>query len=192
MIYFLSKCFISSLNDFISSLLLMLHIQSFEDKSDVQIDLRDDFSNNSSSVDDTSRGFRDERFAVHKVRNTPVAQSKSHSRHSSVWSSSISTGLSALFGRENCSPSSSFLPHCGGQLMASDGDIRRDNPRYSDPTTHKMNGINGPESGAWQRGSRRERAEDSSLGTISSMLWGAVARHVEKLSDTDMQLAGLI
>lgn len=157
-----------------------------------------DFKSESNTPSEMAHSFRDEEFAVHKVQNTPVGRSKLYSRQSSMWSSSISSGLSlsAWFGGDNCSPSSSstssFLPSCGTQSSASDVAISRENLRYSDPTTHKMNSNSrvayDADTPRWQR----EREDDTALGTISSILWGAVARHVEKLSDTDMQLAGLI
>lgn len=191
--------------------------QSFEDNSqEVSTNVGDkESSSEGSAVNEMARGFRDEEFTMHKVQDTPIARSKELNAHRSVWSSSASNGLasslSTWFGSENCaaiSPSSSsFLPYCGSQLTSSDTNISRDRPRYSDPTTRKMNSNNNSSSsrssgssssssigvdGPCSSNEQREGRDGTALRTISSILWDAVARHVEKLSDTDMQLAGLV
>jgi hypothetical protein len=176
-------------------------LQSFEEKSQlVPVNLGDnDFSSEGNAMNEMAYSFNEDEFSSHKAPNTPVGRSKLYSRQSSVWPSSLSNGLSLSFsswferdGRSSsASSSSSFLPYCGNQSISSESHISRDNPRYSDPTTHKMNsnsGMDGPSSTS----SQGDGPEDTALRTISSILWGAVARHVEKLSDTDMQLAGLI
>jgi hypothetical protein len=179
-------------------------LQSFEEKSQEEVPVStgdNEYRSEGNPMNEMAHSFRGEEFAVHNVQNTPVARSKLHSRQSSMWPSSMSNGLSlswsSWFERDDCSSStpysssSSFLPFCGNQSIGSERGISRDSPRYSDPITHKMtsdSGVEGPRSSS----SQGQGADDNALRTISGLLWGAVASHVEKLSDTDMQLAGLI
>jgi hypothetical protein len=183
-------------------------LQSFEEKSQEEVPVSrgdNEYSSEGNAMNEMSHSFRGEEFAAHKVQNTPVARSKLSSRQSSMWPSSMSNGLSlslsSWFERDSCSPStsypssSSFFPYCGSQSIVSDSNISRDSPRYSDPTTQKMasdSGMEGPRSSSSQGQGQGQGADDNALRTISSILWGAVASHVEKMSDTDMQLAGLI
>lgn len=149
------------------------------------------------SPKEMTHSFRDEEFALHKVQNTPVARSVQHSNTwSSFTSNGLSSSLSAWFGGENSSPSSSstssFLPYCGSQSSAGDFDISRENPRYSDPTTRKINSTSNSSAvhDAVPFTRQREGVGNTAPGT--QYIWGAIARHVEMFSDTDMQLAGLI
>ena len=132
-------------------------LQSFEEKCQlVPVNLGDnDFSSEGNAMNEMAYSFNEDEFSAHKAPNTPVGRSKLYSRQSSMWPSSLSNGLSLSFSswfeRDGCSSSasssSSFLPYCGNQSISSETNISRDNPRYSDPITHKMNsnsGMDGP------------------------------------------------
>ena len=165
-------------------------------KADIsENDNKNDHKKEEKIPNEMIHSFRDEELTAHAVQNTPLAQSVPYSKPSGPWTSSISTGLSEWFSRDNQYPSSSFLPYCRGQLGCSSriANASRENLRYSDPTIHKINSNSGvvygeEESPAIGTGNGTETGP----GSIRSILWGVVARHIEELSDTDVQLAGLI
>lgn len=130
----------------------------------------------------------------YEVRSTPSTAARHHDYSRGSWPSSVPNLVSSwLSGTGSCSSSSSsYLVdfEARHRVRASDLDIHRiplDRAQAHTGSSEKYSGYSTSDSYPNARIDKDRTNEN-----LSSILWRAVGRHIDKLADTDMQLAGLI
>ena len=126
----------------------------------------------------------------YEVRSTPATAARHNDYSRGSWPSSVPNLVSSwLSGTGSCSSSSSScLVDYEAQHRVSDLDIDRvplDRAQAHTGSSDKYSGYSTSDSYPNAR-------IDKDNENLSSILWRAVGRHIDKLADTDMQLAGLI
>jgi hypothetical protein len=132
----------------------------------------------------------------YEVRSTPATAARHHDYSRGSWPSPSSVPnlvSSWLSGTGSCSSSSSsYLVdyEARHRVRASDLDVHRiplDRAQALAGNSEKYSGYSTSDSYPNARVGNVRTNEN-----LSSILWRAVGRHIDKLADTDMQLAGLI
>jgi hypothetical protein len=128
----------------------------------------------------------------YEVRSTPATAARHHDHSRGNWPSSVPNLVSSwLSGTGSCSSSSYLVDYeARHKVRASDLDIDRiplDRAQSHTGNSEKYSGYSTSDSYP------NARIDiDRTNENLSSVLWRAVGRHIDKLADTDMQLAGLI
>lgn len=130
----------------------------------------------------------------YEVRSTPATAARHHEYSRGSWPLSVPNLVSSwLSGTGSCSSSSSsYLVdyEARRRVRASDLDIDRvslDRAQALTGSSEKYSGYSTSDSYPNARIDNDRNNEN-----LSNILWRAVGRHIDKLADTDMQLAGLI
>lgn len=133
----------------------------------------------------------------YEVESTPATDVRQNYKLNGSWPSSVPNLLSSWLSVTGSCSSSSYLVdfEARHRVRASDLDLDHTplehaqmHKRCSESAGRKISRYSTSDSYQNAAPIEKERTNEN----LSSILWRAVGRHIDKLSDTDMQLAGLI